>query len=331
MRRASLLLAWSRGCASPNLRIAVLMLAAIYPGCVIRERARPAVPGAYGETHNTGDYGTVYPSAPPPQPVSEFRPSPPGYGYIWIDGSWDWTGNDWRWTNGHWTAPRAGYFFVGPRYVFVDGRPVYYRSYWQGSGGYRDYNYGRSQQPPAVLRAPAPQPSDDWRRREAAASRANPPYGSGTWRAPAPAPSRAPSPGVQQPPPGNWGAVPVRPSAAAPSGWRDPNPSAPASPPRPVAPGHLMPGGSMSSRTVTRSPGHVMPGSAPAPAPRPPVGSWQGPPGSARGPHMMPGPSRTGSHVMPSPSRPSTAVPGGVRPAPAPVQPVAPRHGGPPN
>src|SRR5262249_43338965 len=70
--------------------------------------------------------GTVYPVEPPPDPIPEFRPPAPGYDYAWVNGYWDWTGYDWSWYNGYW-VPRAEYgFYVAPRFVFVDGRPVYY-------------------------------------------------------------------------------------------------------------------------------------------------------------------------------------------------------------
>ena len=48
---------------------------------------------------------------------------------------------------------RVGYAYIGPRYVYVDGRPVYYRGYWQGDNGYREYGYGGYRgAPPAAWR-----------------------------------------------------------------------------------------------------------------------------------------------------------------------------------
>ena len=78
---------------------------------------------------------------------AEYRPPPPDYGYLWVDGYWDWTGYDWSWSNGYWSPSRPGYVFVGPRYIYEGGRPVYYRGYWQGSNGYRDYHYTVATQP----------------------------------------------------------------------------------------------------------------------------------------------------------------------------------------
>ena len=79
------------------------------------------------------DESTIYPTMPPPDPIPEIRPLAPAYGYAWIDGYWDWTGVDWTWNSGYWMPQRAGVVYIAPRFVFVDGRPVYYRSYWARS------------------------------------------------------------------------------------------------------------------------------------------------------------------------------------------------------
>ena len=48
---------------------------------------------------------------------------------------------------------RVGYAYIAPRYIYVDGRPVYYRGYWQGDNGYREYGYGGYRgAPPAAWR-----------------------------------------------------------------------------------------------------------------------------------------------------------------------------------
>src|SRR5664279_2226516 len=84
-------------------------------GCVVRAQPAPVAVG--GEV----DYGTVYPNVPPPAPLNEYRPPPPGYGYYWVDGYWDWTGYDWSWNTGLWAQERPGYIYVRPRYVFEGG------------------------------------------------------------------------------------------------------------------------------------------------------------------------------------------------------------------
>jgi len=80
-------------------------------GCVVR--ARPAVvvapdpgppppPPPEAPPPEIIDYGPTYPTVPPPAPIAEYRPPPPGYGYYWVDGYWDWTGYDWVWVTGYW-------------------------------------------------------------------------------------------------------------------------------------------------------------------------------------------------------------------------------------
>ena len=106
-----------------------------------RARARRA-PSRGRVRQGSSDYATVYPTSFAPEPIPEYRPAPPGYGYMWVDGYWDWNGYDWTWSSGYWVPERVGYAYIGPRYVYVDGRPVYYRGYWQGDNGYREYGYG---------------------------------------------------------------------------------------------------------------------------------------------------------------------------------------------
>jgi hypothetical protein len=126
--------------------------------------------------------GQAYPAVPPPDPIPEFRPPAPGYDFAWIDGYWDWTGYDWTWYSGYW-VPRAEYgFYVAPRFVFVDGRPVYYRSYWRGDGGRPIYGYGyRGREPTAAWRARPQSNPQAWRNEHNQAWRSQP--GAGGFRA----------------------------------------------------------------------------------------------------------------------------------------------------
>src|SRR6185312_7999307 len=119
-----------------HLWLASLLIGLTARSCVVRARPAVGVSATY-----TADYGTVYPTVPPPTPIVEYRPAPPGYGYLWVDGSWDWTGYDWSWTSGYWAPERAGYIYVRPNYVYEGNRWVYRRPYWNGPQGHRDYNY----------------------------------------------------------------------------------------------------------------------------------------------------------------------------------------------
>ena len=58
------------------------------------------------------------------------------------------------WDTGYWAPADQAYLFIGPRFLFVGGRPVFYRPYWQGPGGYRAYGYGyRGRAPVGAWRA----------------------------------------------------------------------------------------------------------------------------------------------------------------------------------
>ena len=112
----------------------------------------------------SSDYATVYPTTFAPEPIPEYRPAAPGYGYTWVDGYWDWSGYDWSWSSGYWVPERVGFLYIAPRYVYVDGRPVYYRGYWQGSNGYREYGYGGYRgAPPAAWRGTPQTQPQVWR------------------------------------------------------------------------------------------------------------------------------------------------------------------------
>jgi hypothetical protein len=126
-----------------------LGVALVMSGCYVRAQGPgPAYPDS-GPAPVAAD-ATLYPTTPPPDPIPEYQPPAPGYGYGWINGYWDWTGYDWTWEAGYWAPQEAGYLYVGPRFVFLDGRPVFYRSYWQGPGGYRTFGYGYRGRPPGV-------------------------------------------------------------------------------------------------------------------------------------------------------------------------------------
>ena len=128
------------------------------------------------------DEATIYPTMPPPDPIPEIRPPAPAWGYVWIDGYWDWTGLDWTWNGGYWVPQRTGVVYVAPRFVFIDGRPVYYRSYWAGPGGRREYGYGPRGAPPAAWRARPTAAPGAWRAEHNAGWRSSP--GAARYRGP---------------------------------------------------------------------------------------------------------------------------------------------------
>ena len=53
----------------------------------------------------------------PPAVIVERRSSPPGQGYIWIDGYWHWNSHRYEWQRGHWaTPPHERAVWIAPRY-----------------------------------------------------------------------------------------------------------------------------------------------------------------------------------------------------------------------
>ena len=124
-----------RARASWSARAAVMGIALCMPLSTTTAQAATARVSA-GVT-----VAAVYPSAPPPEAVPEDRPAAPARDYYWVPGHWNWTGHDWVWVSGYWAAPRIGYVYVAPRYVWEGGRYVYYREYWQDARGHRRYGY----------------------------------------------------------------------------------------------------------------------------------------------------------------------------------------------
>ena len=261
---------------SPSLlagTVIALAAGALVSGCVVRARTAPAPVAVSGGVYVSGnsDYATVYPSSFAPEPIPEIRPMPPGYGYVWVDGYWDWNGYDWTWSSGYWVPPRVGYAYIAPRYIYLDGRPVYYRGYWQGDNGYREYGYGGWRgAPPAAWRAQPQTAPHVWRAQPA----------HNTWRGTRPRrrrPLRRAAAGavalrrprLRLPRPALAGAQvrrrPLRPRLPAGAGWRAGG-AAPAPAPAP-APGAGWRAG------ATPAP---MPASTTTPsAPR--AGGWRGP------------------------------------------------------
>ena len=75
--------------------VLTLALGALASGCVVRARPAPVAVSGGVYVQGSSDYATVYPTTFAPEPIPEYRPAAPGYGYTWVDGYWDWTGQDW--------------------------------------------------------------------------------------------------------------------------------------------------------------------------------------------------------------------------------------------
>jgi hypothetical protein len=227
---------------------------------------------------------------PPPDPIPEIRPPAPAWGYAWVDGYWDWSGVDWTWNGGYWMPQREGVVYVAPRFVFVDGRPVYYRSYWAGPGGRREYGYGYRGAPPAAWRARPSATPAAWRAEHNAAWRSSP--GAGTYRGPV---HNEPHGNFQHPgqPAGGNFQHPGQPAGGnfqhpgQPAGGNFQHPGQPgAAAPNPYHPGAQPPMGAANRASMPPAGGARPPAPAPrpaAPAPRPaPAPSRPAPSGGGR-------------------------------------------------
>jgi hypothetical protein len=194
-----------------------LGVALITSGCYVAPQPPPP---AYADQAPGPTDASAYPSSPPPDPIPEYQPPAPAYGYTWINGYWDWTGYDWTWDAGYWAPQDAGYLYVGPRFLFVDGRPVYYRAYWQGPGGSRAFGYGfRGRAPVGAYRARPSVAPTAWRAQAAHNEGWRRTPGAGAWHgAPARgAPMRAePARGAPMRANEGFHAAPAAPARAAP-------------------------------------------------------------------------------------------------------------------
>jgi YXWGXW repeat-containing protein len=139
-------------------------LALAASACVVRD-TRPVNPGygyGYGAGPATAGVTVGQPAAAtvgslPPEPLYEQMTGSPGYGYVWIDGSWHWNGYEWVWVGGRWVREQgAQYVYVQPNYDYANGAYVYTPGYWASRDrvprgwAIRDHRDGR----PAVVAPP---------------------------------------------------------------------------------------------------------------------------------------------------------------------------------
>jgi hypothetical protein len=97
--------------------LALLLVAAGLLGACVVETV-PATPSA------------VAVSGPPPEPVQETRPPPPGPRAAWVAGYWHWTGMQYTWIPGHWEVAPPGAQWRAPHYSLRDGTYFYEPGGW---------------------------------------------------------------------------------------------------------------------------------------------------------------------------------------------------------
>jgi hypothetical protein len=95
------------------LKVAIaLSLGALSIGCVAGAQSTPA-------------RGVIV-SGPPPAPLAEARPPPPGPSAAWVAGYWHWNGATYTWIPGHWESAPPGMVWYGPTYgATADGNYLY--------------------------------------------------------------------------------------------------------------------------------------------------------------------------------------------------------------
>ena len=253
--------------AQTKLTFAPLALAlgatlALAASCTVQ--ARPRVQSAGYVSVGPGQTYTV--QSMPPQPLYEQQSASPGYGHVWIDGSWHWSGSDWQWSRGHWVRDRADYVYIAPYYDYNGSSNVYTRGYWQHRSRVPNHYQGttRTTGRPAIYRQPRRSPVVDHRGN-------TPPPRTGVTR-PTPPRGVAPSPRPVAPRPGAVRPTAPRPTATPPTrgGAR---PAAPvpgrAQPPRTAPPRTTAPPTRGGARPAAPTPGRAQPPRA-TPPPKPP-------------------------------------------------------------
>src|SRR5438552_3416340 len=79
---------------------------ALASACVVPDSASNVNGGYYpGIAPANASVSTPQPyavSTMPPDPLYEQMTPSPGYGQVWIDGSWHWNGYEWVWVSGRW-------------------------------------------------------------------------------------------------------------------------------------------------------------------------------------------------------------------------------------
>jgi hypothetical protein len=350
----------AKGPASPTRRMSavgrlaralgVAGLAFAAQACVVREttpvnsgygyhgyaQVTPA-PAQVTASVSVGDPSPSYVSSLPPEPLYESMTPAPGYGYVWIDGSWHWNGYEWVWIGGQWVQGYNDYVYVSPYYGYADDNIsiIYYPGHWSRperaprhwrvihsrDGRPPRYVPPRDRpRPPRVVPAPSrpttpyPYPAPSRPTRPPVGHTPRPPAPSRPTTPYPPAPSRPTRPPVVQPSPYPAPSRPTTPYPEAPAPTRPTRPQ-PGTPPAPSRPGQ------------------------PPPRPTPPAPSRPTQPPRTTPPVVVPPPSRpTPQRPAPQPSepdrpapppRPTPQPPPTTNPPPRPQQPPSDRGRGP--
>ncbi|WP_394825320.1 hypothetical protein [Pendulispora albinea] len=86
--------------------------------------------GCVATASNPTPRGVVV-NGPPPLPLQEERPAPPGATAVWVNGYWHWTGAQYTWIPGHWENAPPGQSWYAPRYSASEGAFFYQPGGWK--------------------------------------------------------------------------------------------------------------------------------------------------------------------------------------------------------
>jgi hypothetical protein len=107
------------------MRLVLVMVLA--GGCAMHERPVAVVAAV---SVSVGEPSPFTVSSMPPEPLYEQMTPSPGYGQVWIDGSWHWNGSEWVWIDGRWDREQPGLVYVQPATSYVAARYLYTPGYW---------------------------------------------------------------------------------------------------------------------------------------------------------------------------------------------------------
>ncbi len=113
----------SAACARAVAFTAALSPLALFPAALLST-------GCVATASNPQPRGVVV-NGPPPAPLQEDRPAPPGASAVWINGYWHWTGAQYTWIPGHWENAPPGQSWYGPRYSTSEGSYFYQPGGWK--------------------------------------------------------------------------------------------------------------------------------------------------------------------------------------------------------
>jgi hypothetical protein len=104
----------------------LLVLCAIGVGSAVTVSG---VTGCIATTHAQPPRGVIV-TGPPPAPIAEAQPPPPGPQALWVPGYWHWSGVQYAWVPGRWEERAPGAQWYAPHYTQSQGSYFYEPGGW---------------------------------------------------------------------------------------------------------------------------------------------------------------------------------------------------------